>query len=374
MLFFKHKKYSFFGFVIVYIKNEPFEKNFVMKKIDPNNQLQIESLLNECKGNLFEFLVAQSLSRRFKKEDLFLISLPRDFRGRLQFYEETIREFDSDLLKNLPILANSVAEKLENHSLFKNKSHFSFSVIGKMVATNDNSVWNETDIVAIEELEDGSSKKYFISLKLTKDHSYTNTKSAGIKSFIEKYFTTLGPEAAVFQKKLNLEVDESFHMMGHKLYTMIDQEFKGSFDVRWSQSYTELPGELPDEMKEVVYLNYSRVAQKVREFLGALHKSDPQKFYQSLHALCGFGNPDIIQVHCFHQNAQLKDILIKTHSDLFSNDPFEIVVKELNSGASSFDIAFKKFVLQIRVKPMNKFTTAAYKINCSIKMKGASDE
>jgi hypothetical protein len=342
-----------------------------MKKIDPKNQLQIESLLNECKGNLFEFLVAQSLSKRFKKEDLFLISLPRDFRGRLQFYEETIREFDSDLLKNLPILASSVAEKLEQHALFKNKNQFSFSVIGKMVATNDNSLWNETDIVAIEELPDGQTKKYFISLKLTKDHSYTNTKSAGIKSFIEKYFSTHGPMAATFQKKLNLEVDESFHMMGHKLYTMIDQEFIGNFDTRWSQEHTELPGELPPEMKEVVYLNYSRVAQKVREFLGELHRADPVKFYQSLHALCGFGNADIIQVHCFHQNAQLKEILIKSQSDLFTNDPAEIAVKELSDGASSFDIAFKKFVLQIRVKPMNKFTTAAYKINCSIKMKGA---
>ena len=345
-----------------------------MKKIDPKNQLQIESLLNECKGNLFEFLVAQSLSRLFKKEDLFLISLPRDFRGRLQFYEETIREFDSGLLKNLPILATSVATSLENHPLFKNKSQFSFSVIGKMVATNDNSVWNETDIVAIEELSGGQSKKHFISLKLTKDHSYTNTKSAGIKSFIEKYFSAFGTDAIVFQKKLNLEVDESFHMMGHKLYTMIDQEFRGNFDTRWSQSYTELPGELPEEMKEVVYLNYSRVAQKLREFLGELYTKDAQKFYQALHALCGFGNEDIIQVHCFHQNALLKDILIKTHSDLFTNDPREIVVKELNTGASSFDIAFKKFVLQIRVKPMNKFTTAAYKINCSIKMKGVSDE
>lgn len=73
----------------------------------------------------------------------------------------------------------------------------------------------------------------------------------------------------------------------------------------------------------------------------------------------------------FHQNAQLKEILIKSQSDLFTNDPAEIAVKELSDGASSFDIAFKKFVLQIRVKPMNKFTTAAYKINCSIKMKGA---
>lgn len=343
-----------------------------MKKIDPSNQLQIESLLNECKGNLFEFLVAQSLSKRFKKEDLFLISLPRDFRARLQFYEETIREYDSDLLRNLPVLASSVAEKIERHTLFKNKGQFSFTVIGKMVATNDNSLWNETDIVAIEELPEGLSKKYYISLKLTKDNSFTNTKSAGIKSFIEKYFSSYGEKSITLQKKLNLEVDESFHMMGHKLYTMIDQEFKGSFDLRWGQTQTELPGELPLEMKEVVHLNYSRVAQKVREFLGELYLAEPIKFYQSLHALCGFSNADIIQVQCFHKNTQLKEILIKTQSDLFSNDPNEITVKELNVGASSFDISFNKFVLQIRVKPMNKFTTAAYKINCSIKIKGSA--
>jgi hypothetical protein len=341
-----------------------------MKKIDHSNQLQIESLLNECKGNLFEFLVAQILSRRFKKEDLFLLTLPRDFRGRLQFYEETIRQFDSELLKNLPLLAASVAENLENHALLKDKTDISFTVIGKMVATNDNSLWNETDIVAIEEFPDGTSKKYFISLKLTKDHSYTNTKSAGIKSFIEKYFAAFQELAQLYQLKLNTEVDESFHMMGHKLYSMIDQEFLGSFDARWSQNYSELPGELNSDMKEVVHNNYNRVAQKVREFLGELYKNDPEKFYLSLHALCGFGNKDIIQVHCFHQNALLKDILIKTHSDLFANDPHEIEVKELSLGSASFDIAFEKFVLQIRVKPMNKFTTAAYKINCSIKMKG----
>ena len=365
-----HKKELIFRFVIVYKKSNLFEKNFIMKKIDQNNQLQIESLLNECKGNLFEFLVAQTLSRKFKKEDLFLLNLPRDFRGRLQFYEETIRQFDSELLKNLPLLAEKAAQEIENHPIFKNKSQFSFTVIGKMVATNDNELWNETDIVALEELPSGETKKHFISLKLTKDHSYTNTKSAGIKSFIEKYFALFGNHSVTFQKKLNEEVDESFHMMGHKLYSMIDQEFKGSFDARWSNDHTELPGELPPEMREVVHANYFRVGVKVREYLGELYKLDPHKFYLCLHALCGFGIQDIIQVSCFHQNKELKDILIKTHSDLFSGDHNEIVVKELSPGVASFDISFKKFVLQIRVKPMNKFTTAAYKINCSIKMKG----
>ncbi len=341
-----------------------------MKKIDQNNQLQIESLLNECKGNLFEFLVAQSLSRRFKKEDIFLLSLQRDFRGRLQFYEETIRHHDSELLKNLPLLAEAVSTNLEQHALFKNKSNLSFTVIGKMVATNANELWNETDIVAMEELPDGSHKKHFLSLKLTKDHSYTNTKSAGIKSFIEKYFSSFGELASIYQARLNQAVDESFYMMGHKLYAMIDQDFKGSFDTRWSSTQTELPGELGSEMREVVHDNYFRVAVKVREYLGELYKNNPEIFYQSLHALCGFGNPDIVQVSCFHQNALLKDIQIKTQSDMFANTASEITVKELTPGVGSFDIAFEKFVLQIRVKPMNKFTTAAYKINCSIKMKG----
>ena len=257
-----------------------------MKKIDQNNQLQIESLLNECKGNLFEFLVAQLLSRRFKKEDVFLLSLPRDFRGRLQFYEETIRHYDSELLKNLPLLAQAVSENLEQHALFKNKTNLSFTVIGKMVATNANELWNETDIVAIEELPNGEQKKHFLSLKLSKDHSYTNTKSAGIKSFIEKYFSAFGLLAQDYQAKLNLSVDESFYMMGHKLYCMIDQDFRGNFDSRWSNTQTELPGELDDSMREVVHDNYFRVALKVREYLGALYKSDPILFYHSLHALC----------------------------------------------------------------------------------------
>ncbi|MBC7428034.1 MAG: hypothetical protein H7336_05450 [Bacteriovorax sp.] len=344
-----------------------------MKKIDQNNQLQIESLLNECKGNLFEFLVAQSLSRRFKKEDVFLLSLPRDFRGRLQFYEETIRRNDSELLKNLPILAEAVSENLEQHALFKNKTNLSFTVIGKIVAVNANELWNETDIVVMEELPSGTLKKHFLSLKLTKDHSYTNTKSAGIKSFIEKYFSAFGAPSADYQSKLNMAVDESFYMMGHKLYGLIDQDFCGSFDARWSNAYTELPGELNSEMKKVVHDNYFRVALKVREFLGELFNSDAKKFYESLHALCGFGNPDIVQVSCFHQNALLKEILIKTQSDLFADDPSEITLKELAPGVGSFDVVFKKFVLQIRVKPMNKFTTAAYKINCSIKMKGKTD-
>jgi hypothetical protein len=159
-------------------------------------------------------------------------------------------------------------------------------------------------------------------------------------------------------------------MMGHRLYELIDCDFKGQFDNRWTQLYTELPGELNREMKEVVHANYFRVARKLREFLGNLYEIDSLKFYNCLHSLCGFGNSDILQVSCFHQGDKLKQISIKSQTDLILEDPSEISLSELKIGSSSFDITFTKFTLQIRVKPMNKFTTAAYKINCSIKMKG----
>lgn len=343
-----------------------------MKKIDQNNQLQIESLLNECKGNLFEFLVAQWLSKRLKREDFFLLNLPRDFRGRLQFYEETIRKNDPGLLGNLPVLAESVGNAISNHALFLGKSDLSFMVIGKIVATNDNELWNETDIVAIEG-EGAEAKKYFLSLKLTKDHSYTNTKSAGIKSFIEKYFCDFGSLAKKLQNELNQEVDESFQMMGHKLYESADLDFKGSFGTEWSEHYTELPGELSAPMKEMVYQNYFRVAIKLHDYLGQLFRESPSKFYKCLHALCGFGNRDIIQVHCYHQNARLKAIEIKTHKDFFTGQANEITICALKENIGSFNISFKKFTLQLRVKPMNKFTTAAYKINCSIKINEKQD-
>jgi hypothetical protein len=342
-----------------------------MKITDQNNLTQREALLNECKGNLFEFLVAQGLSRKYKKEDKFLLTLSRDFKNRLRIYEETIRSSDENLLLSLPTLANSVVADILKLPLFvKSKNLFEFMVIGKMVATNDNSTWNETDIVAIEELPNKETIKHFLSLKLTKDHSYTNTKSAGVKSFLLKYFSVFH-EANTFQGMLNQEVDESFHSMGHNLYSMVDLEFAGTFDNRWT--LTELPGELNPDMRSVVHANYYRVALKLHGLLEQLKNKNEVQFRESLEALCGFGNKNIIQVHCFHQQAQLKEIVIKTYSDLFSNTE-NISLGELKKDGASFDVHFSRFHLQLRVKPMNKFTTAAYKINCSIKMDGKEDD
>ena len=59
--------------------------------------------------------------------------------------------------------------------------------------------------------------------------------------------------------------------------------------------------------------------------------------------------------------------------DLYTSKRFENVdvqFGELKPGISSFEIVFGKTTLQIRVKPMNKFTAPALKVNCSVKVKG----
>nr|MBP9682228.1 hypothetical protein [Bacteriovorax sp.] len=69
-----------------------------MIKIDYSNQIQKEAILNEFKGNLFEFLVAQGLARKSNIEDQFLLSLPTEFKSRLGTYEELIRLHEGRLL------------------------------------------------------------------------------------------------------------------------------------------------------------------------------------------------------------------------------------------------------------------------------------
>lgn len=341
-----------------------------MAKPERKSRRNADSLLNECKGNLFEFLVAQFLSQKMGNENIFLLNFPNEFKKKLQSYEETIRAHDRNLLSQLSPWAHLTAEKILEHPTFKGKEGYSFSVIGKLVKPNSNEFWNETDIVATKNSSEEKKEKYYLSLKLSKEGIFTNTKSAGIKSFLSKYFKKLTPQSINFQEELNSFVDHSFLIMGHALYKAIDQDFKGKFDSRWTNVHPELPGELDPSLKKIVHANYFRVTQKMHEYLIKLQKVDGQKFYHSLHALCGFSDPSILQINCFHGQSEITEICMKTKEDFFSNDWQEAVIKNLSIDSGSFEISFKKFVLQIRVKPMNKFTTPSYKINCSTKMKG----
>ena len=85
----------------------------------------------------------------------------------------------------------------------------------------------------------------------------------------------------------------------------------------------------------------------------------------------GFGRDEIIQATCFHgilnaEKYHFKGIKIFTESTLYENlKAFKI--GPIKDNLSSFEIKAGTMILQIRVKPMNIFTTPAVKINCSIK-------
>ena len=335
----------------------------MIKINDHSNQIQKSALLNECKGNIFEFIVTQRLASLSNLEVQFLYSLPTDYKARLLEYEEIVREFEPELLEKLPAFARLVSEKIWRDCKLEKLQFLQWNVIGKIVATNEQDIWNETDIVG-SYLENDQTKYKTFSLKLSKEHSYTNTKSAGVKSFIEKYFNNFN-QAQTFQSELNAIVDQSFFKMGHKLYELIGHEFKGSFDENWKLHFSELPGEVPTEMKPILYENYNNIAQKIYSILFSLSEVDSSLFKKSLFTLCGFGHPDIIQVNCFHSQNNLKNIDVKTFSQVLKSAQFEILpIKELSS---SIEIILGELLLQVRVKPMNKFTLPAYKINCSVK-------
>jgi hypothetical protein len=332
-----------------------------MRVPDKNNQETGEALLNEEKGNLFEFLVAQKLARLNGIEGAFFADLNSDLKNNLIHYEESIRKRHESLLLQLMVLADNTALELHSY-LAQKKIHFvNIFLIGKISANFEQAEWHESDLI----LKQANGDLIPISLKLSKENSFMNTKSAGAKSFIEKYFISFN-RSQEFQLELNKEIDQAFLQMAHRLYDLASLPFQGKIDERWKEKWSELPGELPEEFREIIFINYNRVATLIHNKLVCFFQEDKLKFMKALEPLCGMGDLKLIQVSCYHQQHTLKSIKIKSHENYFY-DGMDVAIENSKSNMSSFDIQLGKIVLQIRVKPMNKFTTPAYKINCSIK-------
>lgn len=324
---------------------------------------QREALINEYKGNLFEYLLGQNLAKHFALEAAFQESLPASLRDRLAFYEDFLLQNDRELYKRLPLLASSVSQSLIPSLNFDVTQ---ICLVGKLSGQNEREEWGEADLILL-----GKQSQRKISLKLCKENAFVNTKSAGLKSFIEKYFNAF-PESFLWQQKLNEKVEKDFYKMAHSLYERVGLEFKGQFDSAWSEAgFSELPGELESSLSELVLSYYSEQAKYLKNCLEFFYNENPRLFCQSLFPLLGLAGEDILQVICFHgvaqgERYQLKDISLMEMYQLnekfntFSFGPWD-------EGKSSFEIRFEKLTLQIRCKPMNKFTVPALKINCSIK-------
>lgn len=334
-----------------------------MSTIKENNRIS-QAFLNEYKGNIFEFLCAQSLARYFNCEESFLLTMPDNFLTNLSRYESKLKYFDPSLPGKLRESAETFKESfLRYEGDLKNVEEV--KILGKIMSaeTKGDAGIGEGDIKIVAD-----SKYRVLSLKLCKTKSYVNTKSGGIFSFLKEYFN-YSNSIEVIQNKLNIEVQKSYDHLICDLYELKGLEFRGEYDQQWVQAgYSELPGEQDDLTEKRIRKYYRHCRDLLFECLINLYSDQNHRdqFKKSLLTLCGYSNLELIQVKCFHENNIVSEV--QTRSGVEFKDKIKHVeILKNESSSTSFSFALEGETLQIRIKPMNKFTTPGLKVNCSVK-------
>lgn len=339
----------------------------------PNSKIR-EAYLNEYKGILFEFMVANHCTQN-KNINLFYQQFPSDFLKRLYFAEEQIRNQDLALYSFLNEASFLTAQKI----LALTGSHVvTVTLLGKLFSDHRDFNKKNKELIPIEAdmalvVSEGESlviKKYYISLKFCKNQSFVNTKSGGLKTFISKYFYAF-PEALNFQKKINQLSLEYYSLMVKELHQLAGLKNQGLyFSAEYKSLYSELPGGVPKEFQNVIFSYYHRCILMIEEVFHSMAQSNFELFTALLTPLCGISSPDLIQAKCFYHKAQGQYSLSTIQIDHFEglkDDLKQASFAQAKNSHSSFELILPHKTLQIRLKPMNVYTTMALKVNCSIK-------
>ncbi len=333
-----------------------------MNFFDSTTPIQRDALFNEFKGHLFEFHICSEISLKFSVYDQFLKSLSNDQVKQLREYEDFLFKNAPGLLKNIPQMAKPLIDSISHELISTNNEIVQVYWTGKHGAKSLNQDWGETDI-AIDVKSNHLIDRKFFSIKLSKINSFTNTKSAGAMSFFSKYFHHF-KESGIVQEQLNALINSSFYTMKSQMLELAGFEDENAhFPQEFIKVYGELPGGLPKEFKEVLYEHYSRIMDNIEENLEKFLKQDNKLFYDSILPLLGFTAKNVVQYQVFHDEHFFKSIERLSCPINY----LDIKIRKRNSNQHFLEILIESYVLQVRIKPMNKFTTEAYKINCSIK-------
>ncbi|MBP5295771.1 MAG: hypothetical protein J6Y94_00365 [Bacteriovoracaceae bacterium] len=314
---------------------------------------QKEAFLNEFKGAIFEYRLALALAEAWGSTTALLASIPAVYQQRLAQYEQAIWQLDAPLGHALRDWPGQVAEQVLAQLPV---AHGQVRWVGRQ----EKQSWQEADLL----IEDSSHQLFPLSLKLSKDQAFVNTKSAGIKSVLPQYFSAC-PAVAAAQKQLLEIVERSFLTMGMELYQQQNLGiFMGRFDERWT--LPRLPGQMPEELRPYIWRYYSLPMA----FLADLFRQwqDLACFKQALRPIFGFGRPDLWQVNCFYQKDpwQLKRILLLP-PHWAAEQIAALRWRPYQAGDIFFSGDFPDGTIQIRAKPMNVFTVAALKVNCALR-------
>lgn len=320
-----------------------------------------EALFNEVKGSLFEYLLAKEVAVRGKDELAFQRSLDQNYLHVLGQQDRMVRQFYPEMLPFLLDASKRTADALVRYF---GEVPSAPKVVGKFSNSSLSSELHEADLVF-----SASGKTIPLSLKLNKKNAFVNTKSGGIKSFFSQYFSYVSPDV---QGKFNLFVDREFERMAGELHALHDLEYPGHFGEWVRKGFSELPGELDEESRSLLKRYYSRIAEEMHRILSEALQVNRVLFVQSLPPLLGFGFKEILQVIFFHDFPSNEDPQIDIHSFSEIESDIEEVKIRAFGNISSVELEMGNVVLQVRVKPMNKFTTTAIKINCSVRIKRPS--
>jgi hypothetical protein len=313
-----------------------------------------EALLNELKGSIFEYLVARELARASGVEEDFLVSLGDDYQRLLERQDLMLRE----CFPHMPQFLFQWAKKTATHFLsIQPQTITQIRLAGQFSHQKDQ---GESDFKL---WVDGAEMP--VSLKLNKKQGLVNTKSAGVKSFLTQYF----PHALELQERFSQLVEVEHALLRDELLELMGLPPAQSWTGWRERGLSELPGEQTVAVKEILHRYYSRLASQLERDLIQLQQLDAASFNDGLVRLLGFSHPQLIQLICFHE-LQSKN---PQHCEVLVHDQ-ERVRAELSSlrfresrETASVELELKSWLLQIRIKPMNKFTTTAIKVNCSVK-------
>jgi hypothetical protein len=318
---------------------------------------QIEAHLNEYKGNILEFLLAQKFAAAYGLEAVFLENLEDEYLKTLSNYEKEIRKLDESLLIKLPEIAQQAYIFIQHFY----SDVLAIKLVGKQQGSGKDKQWKEADI-----LIDQTDCLRGLSLKLCKRGAFVNSKSGGIRSFLTKYFCSFS-QSNELEQQINTLIDQGFLQMIHRLYSHAGLDFKGRYDQQWVEAgYSELPGELCDEHRQIVHHFYFELAQKLYRCFVELERVDKKKFLHAVIQLLGHSGSSVDHLYIFHHKGHQWDHALYIYSNDFSQLS-DYAMGKVEKGQSYFYLYFQQFTLQVRLKPMNKFTSAALKVNCSIK-------
>tara|TARA_B100001971_G_scaffold111191_1_gene102210 strand:- start:155701 stop:156681 length:981 start_codon:yes stop_codon:yes gene_type:complete len=319
-----------------------------------------EALLNEYKGNLYEFIFASLLARKFSLEGIFYQNLGADIKEMLEYQEKFLREFYPELILDLPKLAQSLVDDFITN--LKIKKINNIEIIGKVALASQDNRYGEADVLVQSE-----KAIYPLSIKLGKAQSYLNTKSAGIKSFFQKYFASFAAVESI-QNDFNQFYDQAYLEFSMQMHQAAEIDYLGGFK-NWSQhNLPELPGQLTDEFKDLYKAFSLKVSQKLLGTLYEFSKLDKEKFLLALKPLLGFSNDQVIQVSTYYKKVDESYHFFGNRIDQF-NKNIKLETFNLKEQVNYCDIELSDRILQIRLKAMNKFTHASFKVNCSVKYK-----